>query len=81
MATHPISNVERILRREWRRSWSTWATRAESAAVLRLTAASAAAGVPAATMLDAWAEDSRGAECPAGLILQEPDPLTFVLLR
>jgi hypothetical protein len=62
MATHPISNVERILRREWRRSWSTWATRAESAAVLRLTAASAAAGVPAATMLDAWAEDSRGGQ-------------------
>lgn len=62
MATHPFPNLHRILRREWRRSWSTWATRAESAAVLRLVAASAAAGVPAATILDAWAEDSRGGQ-------------------
>jgi type II secretory pathway component PulF len=30
--------------------------------VLRLVAASAAAGVPAATILDAWAEDSRGGQ-------------------
>jgi type II secretory pathway component PulF len=62
MATHAFPNIERILRREWRRSWSTFATRAESAAVLRLVAASAAAGVPAATILDAWAEDSRGCQ-------------------
>jgi type II secretory pathway component PulF len=62
MATQPFPTLPRILRREWRRSWSTWATRAESAAVLRLVAASAAAGVPAATILDAWAEDSRGGQ-------------------
>jgi len=62
VATHPFPTFQRILRREWRRSWSTWATRAESAAVLRLVAASAAAGVPAATILDAWAEDSRGGQ-------------------
>lgn len=62
MPQQPFPNFERILRREWRRSWSTWATRAESAAVLRLVAASAAAGVPAATILDAWAEDSRGGQ-------------------
>jgi len=71
MATHPLPNLRRILRR----AWSTWATRAESAAVLRLVAASAAAGVPAATILDAWAEDSRGGqgtrlERAAGLLRQ-----------
>ena len=43
--------------------------------MLRLVAASAAAGVPAATILDAWAEDSRGGqgtrlERAAGLLRQ-----------
>ena len=57
-----LHRIRRRLRHEWRRASSTWATRAESAAVLRLVAASAAAGVPAATMLDAWAEDSRGGQ-------------------
>jgi len=52
----------RSLRRAWRRAWSTGATRVESAAVLRLVAAAIAAGVPVATMLDAWAEDSRGGQ-------------------
>lgn len=54
--------MSRTLRRRWRQTASTWATRAESAAVVRLVAAAAAAGVPAATMLDAWAEDSRGGQ-------------------
>jgi type II secretory pathway component PulF len=54
--------MSRTLRRHWRQTASTWATRAESAAVVRLAAAAAAAGVPAATMLDAWAEDSRGGQ-------------------
>jgi len=54
--------MSRTLRRHWRQTASTWATRAESAAVVRLVAAAAAAGVPAATMLDAWAEDSRGGQ-------------------
>jgi hypothetical protein len=62
MAETILHRIGRRLRREWRRASSTWATRAESAAVLRLVAASAAAGVPAATMLDAWAEDSRGGQ-------------------
>ena len=57
-----LSRLRRFLRREWRRAAATWATRAESAAVLRLVAAAAAAGVPAATMIDAWAEDSRGGQ-------------------
>jgi type II secretory pathway component PulF len=62
MPTTLLHRIRRRLRHEWRRSWSTWATRAESAAVLRLVAASAAAGVPAATILDAWAEDGRGGQ-------------------
>ena len=62
MATSVLQHVRRRLRHEWRRTWSTWATRDESAAVLRLIAASAAAGVPAATILDAWAEDGRGGQ-------------------
>jgi|GEM_PF-1902315 len=62
MATPLLHRLSRRLRLEWRRSWSTWATRTESAAVLRLVAASAVAGVPAATILDAWAEDGRGGQ-------------------
>lgn len=62
MAESLLQRARRWLRREWRRSWATWATRAESAAVVRLMAAAATAGVPAATMLDAWAEDSRGGQ-------------------
>lgn len=62
MPASPLHRIRRRLRHEWRRSWSTWATRTESAAVLRLVAASAAAGVPAATILDAWAEDGRGGQ-------------------
>lgn len=54
--------VRRALRHAWRRAWATGATRVESAAVLRLVAASITAGVPAAPMLDAWAEDSRGGQ-------------------
>ena len=57
-----LPNLSRMLRRHWRQTTSTWATRAESAAVVRLVAAAAAAGVPAATLLDAWAEDSRGGQ-------------------
>lgn len=57
-----IDAVRRALRRTWRRAWATGATRVESAAVLRLVAASITAGVPVATMLDAWAEDGRGGQ-------------------
>jgi len=62
MPATPLHRIRRGLRQEWRRSWSRWATRTESAAVLRLVTASAAAGVPAATILDAWAEDGRGGQ-------------------
>lgn len=54
--------VVRTIRHAWRHAWATGATRVESAAVLRLVAASTAAGVPVATMLDAWAEDGRGGQ-------------------
>ena len=57
-----LGRFARWLRREWRRASATWASRAESAAVLRLVAAAGTAGVPAATLLDAWAEDSRGGQ-------------------
>ena len=57
-----LGRSARWLRREWRRASATWASRAESAAVLRLVAAAGTAGVPAATLLDAWAEDSRGGQ-------------------
>lgn len=52
----------RFLRHEWRRSWSRRASRAESASVLRIIAASVTAGVPVAPLLDAWAEDSRSGQ-------------------
>ena len=57
-----LGRLRRWLRREWRRTAARWASRAESAAVLRLVAAAGTAGVPAATLLDAWAEDSRGGQ-------------------
>lgn len=57
-----LTTVKRAIRHAWRHAWATGATRVESAAVLRLVAASTTAGVPVATMLDAWAEDSRGGQ-------------------
>ena len=62
MPDNHLHRIGRGLRRHWRRTWSTWATRAESGAVVRLIAAAATAGVPAAMLLDAWAEDSRGGQ-------------------
>jgi type II secretory pathway component PulF len=62
MPDNSLHRIGRRLRRHWRRTWSTWATRAESGAVVRLIAAAATAGVPAAMLLDAWAEDSRGGQ-------------------
>ena len=57
-----LSTASRAIRRVWRHAWATGATRVESAAVLRLVAASITAGVPVAPILDAWAEDSRGGQ-------------------
>jgi type II secretory pathway component PulF len=57
-----LGRALQAIRRAWRRAWATAATRVESAAVLRLVAASITAGVPVATMLDAWAEDGRGGQ-------------------
>jgi len=57
-----LSTASRTIRRVWRHAWATGATRVESAAVLRLVAASITAGVPVAPILDAWAEDSRGGQ-------------------
>jgi len=62
MHTSLLARACRAVRHVWRHAWATNATRVESAAVLRLVAASITAGVPAATMLDAWAEDSRGGQ-------------------
>lgn len=62
MPSTSIDTLPRALRHAWRHAWATGATRVESAAVLRLVAASITAGVPAATMLDAWAEDGRGGQ-------------------
>ena len=60
MPTTLLHRIRRRLRLEWRRSWSTWATRTESAAVLRLVAASAVAGVPAAVLRPGVKDRRRG---------------------